>query len=64
LAWLFIHLLFLVGFDNKASVLFQWVYSYLTYRRGARVILGQITRPEASALAPAEAPVGNPATSA
>lgn len=43
LAWLFIHLLFLVGFDNKASVLLQWVYSYFTYRRGARVIVGRIT---------------------
>ncbi len=40
LAWLFVHLLFLVGFDNKASVLLQWVYSYFTYRRGARIILG------------------------
>jgi NADH:ubiquinone reductase (H+-translocating) len=38
LAWLFVHLLFLVGFRNKVSVLFQWFYSYLTYKRGARVI--------------------------
>ncbi len=38
LAWLGIHLIFLVGFRNKASVLFQWFYSYLTYKRGARII--------------------------
>ncbi|HEY0457284.1 MAG TPA: NAD(P)/FAD-dependent oxidoreductase [Verrucomicrobiae bacterium] len=38
LAWLFVHLVFLVGFRNKISVFMQWVYSYLTYRRGARII--------------------------
>ena len=40
LAWLGIHLLFLIGFRNKFSVLTQWVYSYLTYKRGARIITG------------------------
>ncbi len=40
LAWLGVHLLFLVGFRNKIAVLFQWLYSYLTYKRGARVITG------------------------
>jgi NADH dehydrogenase len=39
-AWLGVHLLFLVGFRNKFAVLSQWVYSYLTYKRGARVITG------------------------
>ncbi len=39
-AWLVVHLLFLVGFRNKISVVMQWVYSYLTYRRGARIITG------------------------
>jgi NADH dehydrogenase len=38
LAWLFVHLIFLVGFRNKVFVFFQWVYSYFTYRRGARII--------------------------
>jgi NADH dehydrogenase len=38
LAWLVIHLIFLVGFRNKLSVLFQWFYSYITYKRGARII--------------------------
>lgn len=38
--WLVVHLLFLVGFRNKLSVLFSWVYSYLTYKRGARIITG------------------------
>ena len=40
IAWLGVHLLFLIGFRNKLSVLLQWTYSYFTYRRGARVISG------------------------
>ncbi len=40
LAWLFIHLLFLVGFRNRLAVLLQWTWSYLTYQRGARLITG------------------------
>jgi NADH dehydrogenase len=40
LAWLLIHIFFLIGFRNRALVLFQWAYSYLTYRRGARIITG------------------------
>jgi len=40
LAWLFIHLIFLIGFRNKAGVLLQWLYSYCTYRRGARIVFG------------------------
>ena len=40
IAWLTVHLLFLVGFRNKFSVLMQWTYSYLTYKRGARIITG------------------------
>ena len=39
-AWLFIHLIFLVGFRNKIAVLMQWFYSYLAYRRGSRLITG------------------------
>src|SRR5262249_61333563 len=37
-AWLFIHLIFLIGFRNKLAVLLQWAYSYFTYKRGARII--------------------------
>jgi NADH dehydrogenase len=40
LAWLWIHLIFLIGFDNKLTVLVQWAYSYFTYKRGARIITG------------------------
>ena len=38
LAWLFIHLIFLVGFRNKLMVLISWAYAYVTYGRGARLI--------------------------
>ena len=38
LLWLFVHLLFLVGFRNRVAVLLQWAWSYLTFRRGARLI--------------------------
>jgi NADH dehydrogenase len=38
LAWLLIHLIFLVGFRNKVAVLFQWAYSYFTYKRSARIV--------------------------
>src|SRR6185369_14196212 len=41
LAWLGVHLIFLVGFRNKITVLFQWAYSYFTYKRGARIIFGR-----------------------
>jgi NADH dehydrogenase len=40
LAWLGVHLIFLVGFRNKLAVLLQWAYSYFTYKRGARIIIG------------------------
>jgi NADH dehydrogenase len=39
-AWLFVHLIFLVSFRSKLSVLMSWTYSYFTYKRGARVITG------------------------
>ena len=38
LAWLFVHLLFLIGFKNRVSVLAQWAWSYLFSKRGARLI--------------------------
>jgi len=40
LAWLFVHILFLIGFRNRIIVLIQWAWSYLTYERGARLITG------------------------
>ena len=38
LAWLFIHIWYLIGFQNRLSVLLDWTWSYLFYKRGARLI--------------------------
>lgn len=40
LAWLFVHLMYLVGFRNRLLVLIQWAWSYFTYDRSARLITG------------------------
>jgi len=37
-AWLFVHLYYLIGMRNRAMVFAQWAWSYLTFRRGARLI--------------------------
>jgi NADH dehydrogenase len=38
--WLVVHIFFLVGFRNRVSVLFSWIWSYFTFTRGARLITG------------------------
>lgn len=43
LIWLFVHLMYLVGFRNRAAVLMQWGWSYLTWQRGARLITGPVS---------------------
>jgi NADH dehydrogenase len=40
LAWLFIHLLYIVEFENRLLIAVQWAYDYFTYNRGARLITG------------------------
>jgi NADH dehydrogenase len=37
-SWLFVHLIFLIGFRSKLAVLGQWAYSYFAYKRSARII--------------------------
>lgn len=37
-AWCFIHILYLVGFRNRLLVFVQWIWSYVRYKRGARLI--------------------------
>ncbi|MFT5354874.1 MAG: NADH dehydrogenase [Polyangiales bacterium] len=41
LAWCFVHVVLLMGFRNRAIVLFNWTWSYLTFKRGARLISGR-----------------------
>ena len=47
LAWLALHLVMLIGFRNRANVLVNWAWNYLTYDRGSRVMV----TPAASAAA-------------
>ena len=37
--WLFIHIYYLIGFKNKFFVFLQWAFYYLSYRKGARLIV-------------------------
>jgi NADH dehydrogenase len=41
LAWLAIHIFFLIGFRNRFLVITQWAWAYVTYQRGARLITGR-----------------------
>jgi NADH dehydrogenase len=38
LVWLFVHIIFLVGFRNRIAVLMQWAWAYVTFNKGARLI--------------------------
>jgi NADH:quinone reductase (non-electrogenic) len=40
MAWLFVHILFLIGFRNRLAVLTEWVWAYFSFGRGARLITG------------------------
>ena len=44
LAWLFVHIFFLIGFRNRFVVLFDWAWAYLTFQRAARLITGDMER--------------------
>jgi NADH dehydrogenase len=55
-AWLLIHIYYLATFRNRLFVLIQWAWSYLTFARGARLIVGKTWRsygPPPSVAAPA-----------
>jgi NADH dehydrogenase len=43
--WLVVHIFFLIGFRNRVAVLFEWTYTYFTFRYGARLITGDHTLP-------------------
>jgi NADH dehydrogenase len=45
LAWIFVHIFFLIGFRNRVLVLIQWAWSYFTYGRGARIITEEMRSP-------------------
>lgn len=43
--WLFVHIFFLIGFQNRILVFIQWAWSYFTYERSARLITGSTDLP-------------------
>ena len=44
LLWLFIHIVWLIGFRNRLTVLVQWATAYLTYQRSVRLITAPTAR--------------------
>ncbi len=52
LIWVFVHLMYLVGFRNRVTVFVQWAYAYFTYQRGVRLIAGTWYRRSADDAAP------------
>ncbi len=42
LIWTFVHIFFLIGFRNRVLVMIQWAWSYVTYGRGARLIMTEV----------------------
>ncbi len=45
LLWVFIHILYLIGFRNRILVMFQWAWAWITYHRGIRLITGRTEMP-------------------
>jgi NADH dehydrogenase len=65
LAWLFIHVLFLIGFRNRVLVIIEWAWQYLTFRRGSRLITGPpvVAHPQAhTEVSNAPASIGDSST--
>jgi NADH:ubiquinone reductase (H+-translocating) len=56
--WLVLHLAYIVGFRSRVSVLVNWIWSYLTYDRHARIIVA--VEPSRRPDAPAQPPVAAP----
>jgi NADH dehydrogenase len=54
LAWMLVHILFLIDFRNRFVVMFEWMWQYLTFKRGARLITGH-THPAGPEQVPAPA---------
>ena len=42
LAWLFVHIMNLIGFRNRLIVMVQWAWAYFSYQRAIRLITGRL----------------------
>ncbi|MEM7200057.1 MAG: NAD(P)/FAD-dependent oxidoreductase [Planctomycetota bacterium] len=60
-AWLVVHVYYLTGFRNRLFVVLQWAWSYLTFRRGARLIVSKEWRLHPAAAKPPETAAERPA---
>ena len=58
LAWLFVHLILLVGFNNRILVFMSWAISYITFSKGSRIISGN---PPSRVVAPVGSDTGDSA---
>jgi NADH:ubiquinone reductase (H+-translocating) len=52
LAWLFVHILNLIGFRNRIVVMVQWAWSYFSYQRAIRLITGPVVEFDTNTSAP------------
>jgi len=55
LAWMALHITVLIGFRNRLAVLSSWIYSYVFFRRGSRLIIGLAPVAAREPIAPATA---------
>jgi NADH dehydrogenase len=60
-AWLFIHIVYLVEFEHRLLVLVQWAWYYATRHRGARLITGESPLPLPITVSTTRLPAGDPA---
>jgi NADH dehydrogenase len=51
LLWIFIHIIYLIEFDNKVLIMFRWIWNYMTRKRGVRLITGRIKERESEMMA-------------
>jgi NADH dehydrogenase len=62
IAWMALHITVLIGFRNRLAVLSSWIYSYIFFRRGSRLITGlapaRVKQPIAPATSTSDPPVG------
>lgn len=61
LAWLLLHIVYLIDFRNRMIVLFDWAWSYFTYQRGSRLITGHRLEPGAPDSIHPQTRTGSPA---
>jgi NADH dehydrogenase len=60
LAWMALHVTVLIGFRNRLSVMASWIYNYVFFRRGSRLITGLAPTNIKQPIAPATSAVRTP----